>query len=91
MKEDEIVSGYYWYKKYKESNHTSFSGSLEGTKPQTLVLTSAKGTEVFRFVSPVEDSFNCDSGLSGKWFKYESGEARTAGADPVKIYSIILK
>lgn len=91
VKEDEIVSGYYWYKKYKESNHTSFSGSLEGTKPQTLVLTSAKGTEVFRFVSPVEDSFNCDSGLSGKWFKYESGEARTAGADPVKIYSIILK
>lgn len=91
VNEDDVVSGYYWYKRYKESNHTNLSGSVTDTKPLTLVMVSAKGTEVFRFVSPMGDRFNCESGLSGEWFKYENNEARLAGADPVKSFSVILK
>jgi hypothetical protein len=91
VNENETVSGYYWYKRYKESNHTNLSGSLTGTKPQTLVMVSAKGTEIFRFVSPIPDRFNCEAGLSGEWFKYENNEVRIAGADPIKSFSVILQ
>ena len=91
VNDEETVSGYYWYKKYKESNHTNLSGSLTGTKPKTLIMVSAKGTEVFRFVSPTADRFDYETGLSGEWFKYENNESRLSGANPVKSFSVRLQ
>lgn len=88
---DGNVSGYYWYKKYKESNHIDLSGTVSDNIPRTLTLVSGKGTEEWIFSSNSTGPFSLYSDLKGKMFKYENNEARLAGNAPIKEYSFVLK
>ena len=88
---DGNVSGYYWYKKYKESNHIDLSGKVSDNIPRTLTLVSGKGTEEWIFSSNSTGPFSLYSELKGKMFKYENNEARLAGNAPIKEYSFVLK
>ena len=88
---DGNVSGYYWYKKYKESNHIDLSGKVSDNIPRTLTLVSGKGTEEWIFSSNSTGPFSLYSELKGKMFKYEDNEARLAGNAPTKEYSFVLK
>ena len=87
---DGDVSGYYWYKKNKESNHIDLSGKVSDTIPRTLTLVSGKGTEEWIFSSNSTGPFSLYSDLNGKMFKYENNEARLAGDAPTKEYSFVL-
>jgi hypothetical protein len=88
---DGNVSGYYWYKKYKESNHIDLSGKVSDNIPRTLTLVSGKGTEEWIFSSNSTGPFSLYSNLKGKMLKYVSNEARLAGNAPTKEYSFVLK
>ena len=91
VSEDGDVSGYYWYKKYKESNHIDLSGQVSDDIPRTLTLVTGKGTEEWLFSSNSTGPLSLYSDLKGRMLKYESNESRLAGDEPTKEYSFVLK
>lgn len=91
ISEDGTVSGYYWYTKYKESNHIDLSGKVSDDIPRTLTLVSGKGTEEWLFTSNSTGPMSFNSDLKGRMLKYENNESRLAGASPTKEYSFVLR
>ena len=88
--DDGTVSGYYWYKKNKESNHINVSGKVSDKSPRTLTMVTGKGTEEWLFSSNSSGPLSMYSELRGKMLKYESNESRLAGNSPTKEYTFTL-
>ena len=89
--EDGSVSGYYWYKKYAESNHIDISGKVSEKKPRTLTLVTGKGTEEWVFDSNSSGPLSMYSLLTGVMYKYENNDARLRGESPSKEYRFTLQ
>lgn len=90
VSQDGTVSGYYWYKKYKESNHINISWKVSNSQG-LLILITEKGTEKWVFANNGSGPLSFYSVLRGSMYKYENNEARLAGNAPIKEYVFTLR